>query len=472
MGFTYIYNITGSADTRAVIASNATIANLADKPIKKIFELTAGPLGSETSVVNIKGNGAISSSAGIRATGPIVATGNIKTDGTLTVVGSINATGTITSTNGLTLPSGTATSGLTYYDGSKIVGSSQLLYKPGGAGFSVLYFTGSSYLNAIQIEGGYTNQSNAPGDSSYREGSIAVAVDNNKIKRGFPANAVGPEYLVMKVITSGSGYFTMDPRSFNFKNPNRNQKSISGSNQNTFHNILQIQDNSFYFWPTPYSYSSIARGAGLGIGVIPPSNVSGSSTLKAALHVNVFSASVSAIGAGGWTWPATDVKNRPAAILVTYGSGSNNSPFIPNFFVSSSGNTYSRGWVSSSRSYFSFDLTAGPGNGALYTKNGLITNINPSDERLKTNIQPITYGLNEVSNLNPVTFYWTEEASKYDRNKKYGFIAQQVAPYVPDLVGTDRDGYYYVDAFSLIPVLVKAIKELKAEVDDLKSKLP
>jgi hypothetical protein len=43
---------------------------------------------------------------------------------------------------------------------------------------------------------------------------------------------------------------------------------------------------------------------------------------------------------------------------------------------------------------------------------------------------------------------------------------------MPDLVGTGEDGYYNLDTFSMIPILVKAIKDLKAEVDDLKSKLP
>jgi hypothetical protein len=471
MAFTYIYDITGSAENRAVIRANGTIANLAQVASKKIFELFAGPLGQETSVLNIRGNGAISSSAGIRANGPIITTGNIKTDGTITVAGSITATGTISSTNGVTLPSGTATNGITYYDGSKLTGANNILYKPNDNGeANRLMVTGSVAYNQFIAEGKWSvgNQS---------EGSIYLGVDLNKrLRNPTQYSLIGPEYLGIRTLVNsnitGSVYFTMHPSSSNFINAGRTQRSTTVGNQRFFHNILQIQDNSFYFWPTLYAYSTIGRGAGLGIGVTPPTNTISSSTLKAALHVNVFSASAAMIGAGGWIGTATGVVNRPAAILVTYGSGSTGSPFNTNFFVSSSGNTYARGWISSSKSYFSYDLTAGPGNGALYTKNGLITNINPSDERLKTDIQPITYGLNEVSNLNPVTFYWTEDASKYDRNKKYGFIAQQVAPYIPDLVGTDRDGYYYVDAFSLIPVLVKAIKELKAEVDDLKSKLP
>jgi len=259
---------------------------------------------------------------------------------TINADGSINSSGSVnTNTGGVSLPSTSTSNGITYYDGSKITSATQLIYKPVPAGASVLYFTGSGYLNAIQIEGGTTGQT-----SAFREGSIAVSVNNNKIARGFPASAVGPEYLVMKVQNSGSGYFTMDPRSLNFNNASRTAKSVSAGSQDTFHNVLQIQDNTFYFWPTLYNYSTVGRGAALGIGVSAGTTLS-ASACKAALHVNVFSASVANIGAGGWSGTATGVQNRAVGILVSYGSGSNNAPFVNNFYVSSSGNLYTRGWA-------------------------------------------------------------------------------------------------------------------------------
>jgi hypothetical protein len=225
--------------------------------------------------------------------------------------------------------------------------------------------------------------------------------------------------------------------------------------------------NGFYFWPYMASNATSRDGA-IGIGVQPPAEPTGSFNkyLRAKLQINMFNGN----GEGPWS-PQATVENRSTAILVNYGSGSANTGMTPTFYVSASGNTYARGWISSSANYYSFGLVGT--DGPLYTKNGKITNVNPSsDERLKTGIQPVTYGLNEVYNLNPVTFYWTEEVSKYDRNKKYGFIAQQVASHMPDLVSTDKDGYYNLDTFSMIPILVKAIKDLKAEVDELKSKLP
>jgi hypothetical protein len=109
-------------------------------------------------------------------------------------------------------------------------------------------------------------------------------------------------------------------------------------------------------------------------------------------------------------------------------------------------------------------------DGPVYSKGGILTNVNPvSDYRLKDEIEPLTYGLNEISNLNPVTYFWKNDTIT---KKRFGFIAQEVQPYIPELVGQDLSGYYNLNTFDLIPVLAKAIKELKAEVDALKARLP
>lgn len=110
------------------------------------------------------------------------------------------------------------------------------------------------------------------------------------------------------------------------------------------------------------------------------------------------------------------------------------------------------------------------GSGTVYSNGGTLTNTNPSDQRLKTNIAPITYGLNEILQLNPVTFNWKEDRTK--QGKQYGFIAQQVQQIMPDLVkplgvgdllGLDKEGIY--------ATMVNAIKELKAEIETLKNKI-
>jgi len=86
-----------------------------------------------------------------------------------------------------------------------------------------------------------------------------------------------------------------------------------------------------------------------------------------------------------------------------------------------------------------------------------------SDLRLKKNITNISYGLNEVMAMRPVTYLMNEEA---DTAKKHlGFIAQElkelVDESVDDLIDPDTQ-FYMLDKGGLVPVLVKAIQELKA----------
>ena len=55
---------------------------------------------------------------------------------------------------------------------------------------------------------------------------------------------------------------------------------------------------------------------------------------------------------------------------------------------------------------------------------------------------------------------------------RYGLIAQDVHEILPDLVCGDLEGEGFIglDYNGMIPVLVKAIQELKAEIEILKNK--
>jgi hypothetical protein len=111
---------------------------------------------------------------------------------------------------------------------------------------------------------------------------------------------------------------------------------------------------------------------------------------------------------------------------------------------------------------------------------GSTTNIyNASDIRLKKNINTITYGLNTVSALNPVKFNWADGFDLIEADKTLlGFIAQEVQEIIPeavesfgsgvDLNGTVIENTLRVNEKFIIPVLVKAIQELKSENDTLK----
>jgi hypothetical protein len=105
------------------------------------------------------------------------------------------------------------------------------------------------------------------------------------------------------------------------------------------------------------------------------------------------------------------------------------------------------------------------GTGTVYSSGGTLTNTNPSDLNLKNNVEPINYGLGEILKLNPVSFDWKND--KINQGKQYGFIAQEVQKIMPDLV--KQGEYLGLDKEAIFTTLVKAIQELKQEIDNLKS---
>lgn len=100
---------------------------------------------------------------------------------------------------------------------------------------------------------------------------------------------------------------------------------------------------------------------------------------------------------------------------------------------------------------------------AVYAANGTIQT---SDKRLKENIHPINYGLEQVMKMAPVSYTW-----KSDGKKKIGLIAQEVQPIVPEVVdGQESEGQYLgMNYAELVPVLIKAIQEQQKMLEQQQS---
>ena len=93
-----------------------------------------------------------------------------------------------------------------------------------------------------------------------------------------------------------------------------------------------------------------------------------------------------------------------------------------------------------------------------------------SDERLKDNIKPIEGALHKVSQISGNTFDWNEEKQDIYKGKDYGVIAQEIKEVMPELVDTRDNGYLAVKYDKIVPLLIESIKELKKEIEELKSK--
>ena len=90
--------------------------------------------------------------------------------------------------------------------------------------------------------------------------------------------------------------------------------------------------------------------------------------------------------------------------------------------------------------------------------------ITTSDLNLKTNVNTIENSLDIVNSLRGVSFDW-----KVNGNKSYGVIAQELEEILPDLVTTKENKS--VNYNGLVGVLLQAVKELSAEVEELKKKI-
>lgn len=108
-----------------------------------------------------------------------------------------------------------------------------------------------------------------------------------------------------------------------------------------------------------------------------------------------------------------------------------------------------------------------------------------SDHRLKEDVQPMTGALEKLALVKPVTFKW-----KSSGEAAQGFIAHELQEVFPDAVTGTKDAtemieefddegrsigqkevplYQGVDSSFLVATLVKAVQELKAEIDALKA---
>ena len=91
-----------------------------------------------------------------------------------------------------------------------------------------------------------------------------------------------------------------------------------------------------------------------------------------------------------------------------------------------------------------------------------------SDVTLKENIETIPNALDKVLNLRGVGF---NRVDKEDNPREIGVIAQEVEEIIPEVVHTNQEGIKSVAYGNLVGLLIESIKELKAEVNDLKTKL-
>jgi hypothetical protein len=100
---------------------------------------------------------------------------------------------------------------------------------------------------------------------------------------------------------------------------------------------------------------------------------------------------------------------------------------------------------------------------------GDITAFSTSDQRLKENIVPIVNPLAKVLKISGNTYDWVQGSGK--EGSDVGVIAQELLEVLPEAVTTRETGYLAVRYEKIIPLLIEAIKDLSAKVEDLQDQI-
>jgi hypothetical protein len=127
------------------------------------------------------------------------------------------------------------------------------------------------------------------------------------------------------------------------------------------------------------------------------------------------------------------------------------------------------------QAYASGNVSVIANTGGVYLANGGTSwAAISSDERKKKNFET-TQGLAEVLQIEPIKYHFNEDDN--NSTKRLGFKAQNIKTVIPEMVletgefAEDGSPYLTVTPDYILPVLVKAIQELKATNDDLQAQI-
>jgi hypothetical protein len=188
---------------------------------------------------------------------------------------------------------------------------------------------------------------------------------------------------------------------------------------------------------------------------------------------NVLIGTTGALGSTSGLSVQSDQQNGGCGVGIFYNTASSGGDASPPLLVSKAMTT-----TTSSARFIQFfaggvQITAMGGivgNGASNVQFAAI-----SDAREKTNIQEINGSLAKITALKPVEFDWI----KSGEHCKAGFVAQEVEQVFPEFVVENMANEGQEQRYGLtggmtggiIPHLVKAIQELKTELDSVKAEL-
>jgi hypothetical protein len=376
-----------------------------------------------------------------------------KTSGSI----SIQAPGTGLSVSNTALFTGTVqigTVGITQTNGSIVIPSPVTTYN---VNTTTILVTGNTSLANVNTGTWQANviaqQYGGTGYSSYANGQILIGNHTG----GLSAATITQGYGIN--ITSGDGFITITNPGILGITVQPPLLITTTSQYSALSLATSGVANATYIHPSSITVDQFGR-------VSSVSNTAFTTNFSYSNTSNTLDLSTSGVTAGfyGSNTQAVNIQvdaygriktlSNVSIVQTDIENNTTNASYYPLFYTSATNGTLPHVYTSASNFIFN------PGTGTLTAT----TFSASSDERLKTDIDTISNALDIVQSLRGVTFNWIDKSLGDKRN--IGLIAQEVEKIIPEVVTSEK--YKSVNYGSIVGILVEAIKELKAEIDDLK----
>jgi hypothetical protein len=487
-----VTNIKAKDGTAAIVLTNSTGAVTVSSPFATTGNTTLGNASADTVTVT----GTITSNLIFTDnTYDIGASGatrprNMFLAGNATIGGNIDLTGALDLTNlevtNIKAKDGTASASIANATGVMTIGSSVLTTTEINGGTVDATSIGAT----TPADGAFTTLS-AISDASIN--NLTVGIGGGSVSTN---TAVGNSALIINTtgqLNSAFGYGSLNLNTTGLANSAFGHLSLSSNSSgtsNTAFGYNSLRDNTTGFQNSAFGSGCLTRvttgqnNSAFGILTLEYNSTGNRNTAFGAdslslnttasnnsafgyqsLRANTTASNNSAFGYQSLDSNTTGANNTAIGYISgeTNTTGSNNT-FIGNNAQGASATT---------------DNAITLGNSSIATLRCQVTTITAlSDRRDKKDIVDIPAGLNLVEKLRPVSFVWNMRDGGKVGIPEFGFIAQELQEAqsaagvtVPNLVSEENPEKLEASAGTLIPVLVKAIQELKSELDLVKSEL-
>jgi hypothetical protein len=317
----------------------------------------------------------------------------------------------------------------------------------------------ASYNTAVGAQALYSNTT--------ASGNTAVGYQAGYFATGASNSALG--YQAGYAITTGTFNTAIGRESMGYNNVSGDNSTGVGAN--ALNRLTTGNNNTAVGYGALYANTTASQNTAVGYNALTAATTGGSNTAVGRLAGKLITTAVGNAlfgeNAGAAIVSATGNAffGREAGIFATGGGNTSIGPqdsaagYNPVFDLAAENNRIVMGHTSITNAYVKVAWTV------------------TSDARDKTNIVPMTLGLDFVKQLNPVSYNF--KVSRTDEtpvgNKRYGFLAQDILALEGDspvIIDNEKPEHLKYQGESLVPILVKAIQELKADFDAYKASHP